>query len=317
MSSFVVYFVILQLIDINLIPSTSQYFVYGGWTISLLIAIGELFHRISNRYWLFSGGITFALYRKSNDWDRHPTVAVLRLYHRNWREVASAINIEYRRIDKFSVALGLNRVVVTDSWIILISPYALNLVQTSDAQLRAIHADEHNVCNVFICMKYLCFSYRITVPMVMRRCNLLVFKWFAIRNRSIHLWFGECLIFVCYNLCFVFQNEFRNASRFAIEFVSTSRDCTKCYSITIAKRSICSNLYRTSRTQSSHYFESNSGIYVYYNLETFVQDLCLGCGTEAVNVKLEKRCIWNGVEERDDDGRIIAACSSCYCRPMW
>lgn len=119
------------------------------------------------------GAFTFAFYRKSADWSSHPIVKTLKLYDADWRRVAASIDAEYRRIDKFCVALGgsilgtgvrsvlliisvgglgIRRVVVTDSWVMLVSSYGLYLSQQSDVDLRAIRADEHNVITV-------CFAF--------------------------------------------------------------------------------------------------------------------------------------------------------------
>lgn len=68
---------------------------------------------------------------------------------RNWRAVASLINTEYRRIDKFSATLGgIKRIIVTDSWIILTDNYTLNICQQADARLEIIGADEHELSHL-------------------------------------------------------------------------------------------------------------------------------------------------------------------------
>jgi hypothetical protein len=36
-----------------------------------------------------------------SNWDSHPIAKILSKYDINWRNVASSVNAEYRRIDKF------------------------------------------------------------------------------------------------------------------------------------------------------------------------------------------------------------------------
>ncbi|KAM3726516.1 E3 ubiquitin-protein ligase [Dirofilaria immitis] len=86
-----------------------------------------------------------------NRFDEHPTVHCLKRYLGNdessWYEVAESINAEYRNIlDTLSISLtGIDRVVMTSSWILNITNYTLTCAQVSDVSLEAIRADEHPI----------------------------------------------------------------------------------------------------------------------------------------------------------------------------
>ena len=43
------------------------------------------------------------------------------------------------------IVLGIRRVIVTDTWIILVTSYGLKVAQQSDVVLQAVRADEHQV----------------------------------------------------------------------------------------------------------------------------------------------------------------------------
>ncbi|VDN45161.1 unnamed protein product [Gongylonema pulchrum] len=81
----------------------------------------------------------------------HPTVKCLKKYQNSsgssWREVAKSISTEYRNpLDMLSISLtGVNRVVVTSSWILNITNYTLTCAQVSDVIMEAINADDHPV----------------------------------------------------------------------------------------------------------------------------------------------------------------------------
>ncbi|CAG0899146.1 unnamed protein product [Cyprideis torosa] len=84
------------------------------------------------------------------DWQKHPIVKRLQAFkdspRDSWHKVASAINTEFRRVDKFSTsALSPFRVFVLDSWIISTGPLSLSLVQKSDALLSIVRSDQHRV----------------------------------------------------------------------------------------------------------------------------------------------------------------------------
>ncbi|VDO10721.1 unnamed protein product, partial [Brugia timori] len=91
------------------------------------------------------------LYHWWNGFDKHSTVHCLKSYlgsnGSSWRVVAESINAEYRNVlDTLSITLsGIDRVVMTSSWILYITNYTLICAQVSDVSLEAIRADEHPV----------------------------------------------------------------------------------------------------------------------------------------------------------------------------
>ena len=49
--------------------------------------------------------------------------------------VAGQINIEFRRVDKFTAVSGGSGVYVTDSWIIKSTTYTIHIAQQTDSHL--------------------------------------------------------------------------------------------------------------------------------------------------------------------------------------
>ncbi|EJW82826.1 hypothetical protein WUBG_06264 [Wuchereria bancrofti] len=91
------------------------------------------------------------LYHWWDGFNKHPTVHCLKSYlgsnGSSWRVVAESINGEYRNVlDTLSITLtGIDRVVMTSSWILYVTNYTLTCAQVSDVSLEAIRADEHPV----------------------------------------------------------------------------------------------------------------------------------------------------------------------------
>ncbi|XP_025095332.1 transmembrane protein 129-like isoform X2 [Pomacea canaliculata] len=86
-----------------------------------------------------------ALYWKHNNWNDHPIARQLeQLSHGgSWRDVASAINVEFRRIDKFTSGLPGRRLYVTDSWILKTTTYHVYIAHQNDIQLLLDNTEEH------------------------------------------------------------------------------------------------------------------------------------------------------------------------------
>ncbi|KAL0118264.1 hypothetical protein PUN28_009131 [Cardiocondyla obscurior] len=84
----------------------------------------------------------------AHNWATHPIMQNLSLYsmffNNNIPCVAKSINTEYRRIDKIAIVTNsITRVVVTDNWIIKITPYKLQVAYQSDAILTVTKSDIH------------------------------------------------------------------------------------------------------------------------------------------------------------------------------
>ncbi|KRZ07777.1 Transmembrane protein [Trichinella zimbabwensis] len=74
----------------------------------------------------------------------HPIVKRLRTYDSNWRNVAAAIDEEYKDMEKFLVGLGTTRVIVTNNWIILIDAWSVHLINQRDAVLCVSGVDTYD-----------------------------------------------------------------------------------------------------------------------------------------------------------------------------
>lgn len=104
-------------------------------------------------YLLFSISFTIGLctlvyYWSMNDFVNHPVSVKLKAMSNaaNWNQVANEINIEFRRVDKFSTGTSFyNRLYLTDNWLIKVNLYSLNLCKQADADLTLTHSNELNL----------------------------------------------------------------------------------------------------------------------------------------------------------------------------
>ena len=89
------------------------------------------------------------LYWSLNDWNNHPLAKQLGYLadeNSSWRAVASSINIEFRRIDKFTSGIPTGRrIIVTDSWVIKTSTYFVHVAHQNDIHLTLEGSEEHNI----------------------------------------------------------------------------------------------------------------------------------------------------------------------------
>jgi len=93
--------------------------------------------------------MVFAVWWSHTGWSRHPLarrLQCLALAGHTWRAVASSINTEFRRFDKF--ATGVNpgrRIIVTDSWLLRTSAYSVDVARQCDVHLAVVGSDEHEM----------------------------------------------------------------------------------------------------------------------------------------------------------------------------
>lgn len=89
------------------------------------------------------------LYWSQNKWNNHPIAQQLSYLgdaNSNWRSVAASINIEFRRIDKFTSGIPTGRrVIVTDSWVMKTSTYFVHVAHQNDIHLTLSASEEHNI----------------------------------------------------------------------------------------------------------------------------------------------------------------------------
>ena len=86
------------------------------------------------------------LYWHRKKWDYHPIARQLNLLgdaNSSWRSVASSINVEFRRVDKFTSGTPSRLVAVTDSWIIKTSTYNVYVAHQNDIHLSLSDSEEH------------------------------------------------------------------------------------------------------------------------------------------------------------------------------
>lgn len=120
--------------DLDLFDLTTIGFYWGLFLavcLTLPIAVGVL-----------------AAHWSRNNWKCHPIAQSLGLYADNnssWHAVASNINIEFRRMDKFTTGPPGRRVIVTDSWIMKTTAYYVHIALQSDVHLTLTSTDEHDL----------------------------------------------------------------------------------------------------------------------------------------------------------------------------
>ncbi|EZA52281.1 hypothetical protein X777_08951 [Ooceraea biroi] len=82
-----------------------------------------------------------------HDWALHPIAQNLSAYsnsNTSWITVACDINTEYRRVDKLIIITNsITRIVVTDNWIIKVTPYKLYVAHQNDTTLVVNKSDTH------------------------------------------------------------------------------------------------------------------------------------------------------------------------------
>jgi hypothetical protein len=110
-----------------------------------------------NVYWrvylLFSisfavGLITLVYYWKQNEFRNHPIAVYLRKAdpNHNWKQAANQINIEFRRVEKFSTGSSFyNRIYVADNWLIKVNLYSVNICNLDTIDLQLTHSTELNL----------------------------------------------------------------------------------------------------------------------------------------------------------------------------
>ncbi|KAM3958220.1 E3 ubiquitin-protein ligase TM129 [Aphomia sociella] len=83
------------------------------------------------------------------DRSKHPAVKPLLHYvtpGQDWRVVATNLNIEFRNVDKVSIPLtATSKFVATETWLIKVSQYKLDVVKQDDCTLIATATDSHNL----------------------------------------------------------------------------------------------------------------------------------------------------------------------------
>ncbi|XP_014695738.1 E3 ubiquitin-protein ligase TM129 [Equus asinus] len=91
---------------------------------------------------------TLIYYWSRDRWAHHPLARTLALYalpQSGWRAVASSVNTEFRRIDKFATGAPGARVIVTDTWVMKVTTYCVYVAQQQDVQLTVTESQQHEL----------------------------------------------------------------------------------------------------------------------------------------------------------------------------
>jgi len=63
----------------------------------------------------------------------------------SWREVAASVDTEIRRIDKFKSVVGNSTLYVTETWLIQVNLYSVDLMQQNDIKLDLCKAEDYTL----------------------------------------------------------------------------------------------------------------------------------------------------------------------------
>ena len=126
---------------------------------------------------LILASVILALYWKRRNWSNHPMVRTLQ-HHAptgsSWTAVASSINVEFRRIDKFTTGIIGRRMIVTDSWVMKTSTYSVHIAQQQDVHLTLTGTEEHDMSHEnYVGVQYL----SITVNSVNAYVKPFTIRW--------------------------------------------------------------------------------------------------------------------------------------------
>ncbi|XP_008840048.1 E3 ubiquitin-protein ligase TM129 isoform X3 [Nannospalax galili] len=108
-----------------------------AWQVFLLLAVTLFFMCCALIY-----------YWSQDRWARHPlarTLAHYALPQSGWQAVASSINTEFRRIDKFATGAPGARVIVTDTWVMKVTTYRVHVAQQQDVHLTVTESRQHDL----------------------------------------------------------------------------------------------------------------------------------------------------------------------------
>ena len=93
--------------------------------------------------------MALAVWWSQNAWSHHPFVKRLQCLApagHTWRAIASSINTEFRRFDKFTTGVNPGRrIIVTDSWLLRTSAYSVDVALQRDVHLAVVGSDEHEM----------------------------------------------------------------------------------------------------------------------------------------------------------------------------
>lgn len=117
---------------------TYIYQVTDGWRMFLLFSLG-----------LQLLGWILVIYWSRRNWTYHPISRALQAHvrppHSTWGSVASSVNTEFRRIDKFATGAPGARVIITDSWVMKVTTYHVYMVLQSECHVTVTESRQHQL----------------------------------------------------------------------------------------------------------------------------------------------------------------------------
>uniref|UniRef100_A0A3P8TN06 Transmembrane protein 129, E3 ubiquitin protein ligase n=1 Tax=Amphiprion percula TaxID=161767 RepID=A0A3P8TN06_AMPPE len=92
---------------------------------------------------------TLVIYWSRCHWHNHPISQALQAHvqspHSSWGSVATSINTEFRRIDKFATGAPGARVIVTDSWVLKVTTYHIYMALQSECHVTVTDSRQHQL----------------------------------------------------------------------------------------------------------------------------------------------------------------------------
>ncbi|XP_031734280.1 E3 ubiquitin-protein ligase TM129 isoform X1 [Anarrhichthys ocellatus] len=92
---------------------------------------------------------TLVIYWSRHHWHNHPISRALQAHiqppHPGWGSVASSINTEFRRIDKFATGAPGARVIVTDSWVLKVTTYHVYMALQTECHVTVTESRQHQL----------------------------------------------------------------------------------------------------------------------------------------------------------------------------
>ncbi|XP_076594911.1 E3 ubiquitin-protein ligase TM129 [Chaetodon auriga] len=135
-----------------------------GYYIGMCIAAPEknlgYIHKVSDSWRAFLllslclqlASWTLIIYWSRHHWFNHPISRALQAHvqppHFSWGSVATSINSEFRRIDKFATGAPGARVIITDSWVLKVTTYHIYMALQSDCHVTVTESRQHQLSSV-------------------------------------------------------------------------------------------------------------------------------------------------------------------------
>lgn len=88
------------------------------------------------------------IYWSRHKWGNHPISQNLKAHalpQSGWGAVASSVNTEFRRIDKFATGAPGARVLITDTWIMKVTTYYVHIALQQDTHLTVTDSRQHQL----------------------------------------------------------------------------------------------------------------------------------------------------------------------------